>query len=89
LTDLNEGRLDLPRSPARFIAFGVSALLLFTLLGCDTLIHYRVRRVVRGPHPRSLSQGAREEKLPLLLGEGGGEGAPRQAAPSAPQVNKA
>lgn len=33
MTDLNEGRLDLPRSPARFIAFGVSALLLFTLLG--------------------------------------------------------
>ncbi len=33
MADLNEGRLDLPRSPARFIAFGVSAVLLFTLLG--------------------------------------------------------
>lgn len=33
MADLNEGRLDLPRSAARFIAFGVSAVLLFTLLG--------------------------------------------------------
>jgi penicillin-binding protein 2 len=33
MADLNEGRLDLPRSPARFIAFGVVAALLFTVLG--------------------------------------------------------
>ena len=33
MADLNEGRLDLPRSRARFIAFGVAAVLLFMLLG--------------------------------------------------------
>ena len=76
--ELAQSRLGLPKS----LTGVFQGLLLFTLLACDTLIHYRVRRVVRGPHPRSLSQGAREEKLPLPLGEG----APRQAAP---QVNEA
>lgn len=33
MADLNEGRVDLHRSRARFIAFGVAALLLFTMLG--------------------------------------------------------
>jgi penicillin-binding protein 2 len=33
MADLNEGRLDVPRSRARFIAFGVAAALLFTALG--------------------------------------------------------
>lgn len=33
MADLNEGRLDLPRSRARFISFGVAAALLFTVLG--------------------------------------------------------
>jgi penicillin-binding protein 2 len=33
MADLNEGRLDLPRSPARFVAFGVAAALLFSVLG--------------------------------------------------------
>jgi penicillin-binding protein 2 len=33
MADLNEGRVDQPRSRARFIAFGLSAMLLFTLLG--------------------------------------------------------
>jgi penicillin-binding protein 2 len=33
VADLNEGRVDLPRSRARFIAFTLSAVLLFTLLG--------------------------------------------------------
>ncbi len=33
VADLNEGRHDLPRSRARFVAFGVAASLLFTLLG--------------------------------------------------------
>jgi penicillin-binding protein 2 len=33
MADLNEGRLDLPRSSARFIAFGVAAAVLFGLLG--------------------------------------------------------
>ncbi len=33
MADLNEGRSDLPRSPARFIAFGVAAALLFSVLG--------------------------------------------------------
>ena len=76
--ELAQSRLGLPKS----LTGVFQGLLLFTLLACDTLIHYRVRRVVRGPHPRSLSQGAREEKLPLPMGEG----ASRQAAP---QVNKA
>ncbi len=33
MADLNEGRRDLPRSRPRFIAFGVTASLLFALLG--------------------------------------------------------
>jgi penicillin-binding protein 2 len=33
MADLNEGRLDLPRSRARFVSFGVAAALLFTILG--------------------------------------------------------
>src|SRR5579859_1880805 len=33
MADLNEGRVDLPRSRARFIAFALCAALLFTLLG--------------------------------------------------------
>jgi penicillin-binding protein 2 len=33
MADLNEGRLDLPRSRARFIAFGVAAVLMFAMLG--------------------------------------------------------
>jgi penicillin-binding protein 2 len=33
MADLNEGRLDPPRSRARFIAFGVAAAVLFTALG--------------------------------------------------------
>jgi penicillin-binding protein 2 len=33
VADLNEGRLDLPRSRARFISFGVAAAILFSVLG--------------------------------------------------------
>ena len=33
MADLNEGRIDLPRSRARFIAFAVAAAMLFTFLG--------------------------------------------------------
>ena len=33
MADLNEGRIDLPRSGARLIAFGITAAVLFTLLG--------------------------------------------------------
>jgi penicillin-binding protein 2 len=33
VADLNEGRLDLPRSRARFVSFGVAAALMFTVLG--------------------------------------------------------
>ncbi|HEX2193605.1 MAG TPA: penicillin-binding protein 2 [Candidatus Limnocylindria bacterium] len=33
MADLNEGRRDLPRSPARFAAFAVAAALVFTALG--------------------------------------------------------
>src|SRR5437762_9419168 len=33
MADLNEGRIDLPRSGARLIAFAITAAVLFTLLG--------------------------------------------------------
>ena len=33
MADLNDGRNDLPRSPGRFVAFGLAAALVFTLLG--------------------------------------------------------
>jgi penicillin-binding protein 2 len=33
MADLNEGRLDLPRSRARFVSFGVAAAVLFSVLG--------------------------------------------------------
>jgi penicillin-binding protein 2 len=33
MADLNEGRLDLPRSRVRFISFGVAAAILFSVLG--------------------------------------------------------
>jgi penicillin-binding protein 2 len=33
MADLNEGRQDIPRSRARFVAFGVAAAVLFTALG--------------------------------------------------------
>lgn len=41
MADLNEGRLDLPRSRPRFIAFGVVTTLLFVLLGAR-LFHLQV-----------------------------------------------
>ena len=41
--ELAQSRLGLPKS----LTGVFQGLLLFTLLGCDTLIHYRVRRVVR------------------------------------------
>ncbi|MGH2457139.1 MAG: hypothetical protein ACRDHD_12885, partial [Candidatus Limnocylindria bacterium] len=41
MADLNEGRLDPPRSRARFIAFGVAVVVLFSLLG-GRLFHLQV-----------------------------------------------
>jgi penicillin-binding protein 2 len=41
MADLNEGRHDIPRSRARFIAFGVAAALLFTTLG-GRLFHLQI-----------------------------------------------
>lgn len=41
MADLNEGRLDLPRSRGRFIAFGVVTALLFVMLGAR-LFHLQV-----------------------------------------------
>ena len=82
--ELAQSRLGLPKS----LTGVFQGLLLFALLACDTLIHYRVRRRGRTvPHPRSLSQGEREGKEaarpfprpevkpPLPPGEGKGEGA--------------
>jgi len=41
MADLNDGRLDLPRSRSRFIAFGLIAALLLTMLGAR-LFHLQV-----------------------------------------------
>jgi ABC-type uncharacterized transport system permease subunit len=59
--ELAQSRLGLPKS----LTGVFQGLLLFALLACDTLIHYRVRWRAAGPHPRSLSQREREVKPPL------------------------
>ena len=46
--ELAQSRLGLPKS----LTGVFQGLLLFTLLGCDTLIHYRIRRA------RSASKGS-------------------------------
>src|SRR5918992_1400891 len=43
MADLNEGRLDLPRSGARFVAFALVAALIFSVLGAR-LFHLQVVR---------------------------------------------
>ncbi len=54
--ELSQSRLGLPKS----LTGVFQGLLLFTLLACDTLIHYRVRWAARNPHPRSHSREERE-----------------------------
>jgi ABC-type uncharacterized transport system permease subunit len=98
--ELAQSRLGLPKS----LTGVFQGLLLFALLACDTLIHYRVRwHRATSPHTRSLSQGEREGKpvegvppfpradvkLPLPPGEGRGEGAAARIAPSGAQPKQA
>ncbi len=86
--ELAQSRLGLPKS----LTGVFQGLLLFTLLACDTLVHYRVRWVAAvrraDPHPSPLPPagvGARAGGLlpPPLAGEGRGEGSPR--TPDQPQ----
>ena len=81
--ELAQSRLGLPKS----LTGVFQGLLLFTLLGCDTLIHYRVRWKSAGrhgsPHPSPLPEGE-GVGLPSPTGRGiEGEG-PRAVQPQAP-----
>ncbi len=70
--ELAQSRLGLPKS----LTGVFQGLLLFTLLACDTLIHYRVRWTLRHPHPNPLppaGEGANPQSavppLPLVAGK--------------------
>jgi general nucleoside transport system permease protein len=77
--ELAQSRLGLPKS----LTGVFQGLLLFTLLGCDTLIHYRVRwkRAVPHPHPHPKAEGARPPSPP---GRGTEDEGARAAQPQAP-----
>ncbi|HSM38172.1 MAG TPA: penicillin-binding protein 2, partial [Candidatus Limnocylindrales bacterium] len=66
MADLNEGRLDLRRSRARFIAFGVTAALLFTVLG-GRLFHLQV---VNGEQYALQATRARTVEVPIRAPRG-------------------
>ncbi|HEX6654792.1 MAG TPA: hypothetical protein VF153_01125, partial [Candidatus Limnocylindria bacterium] len=61
MADLNEGRLDLPRSRARFISFGVAAVLMFTILG-GRLFQLQV---VNGERYKAQAAATRTTDVPL------------------------
>jgi penicillin-binding protein 2 len=61
MADLNEGRQDLPRSRARFIAFGLAAALLFTVLG-GRLFQLQV---VNGDRFAAQARATRTVEVPL------------------------
>ena len=61
MADLNEGRLDLPRSRARFIAFAVAAAVVFSVLGAR-LFHLQV---VRGEEFAAEAVRARTVEVPI------------------------
>ncbi|HEX2141774.1 MAG TPA: penicillin-binding transpeptidase domain-containing protein, partial [Candidatus Limnocylindria bacterium] len=61
MADLNEGRLDLPRSRARFVAFGLAAALLFTALG-GRLFQLQV---VNGEQFAAQARATRSVEVPL------------------------
>ena len=61
MADLNEGRLDLPRSRARFISFGVAAALMFTVLG-GRLFQLQV---VNGERYKAQAEATRTIEVPL------------------------
>ena len=66
MADLNEGRLDLPRSRARFIAFAVAAALVLSVLGAR-LFHLQV---VRGEEYAEQATRARTVEIPVRAPRG-------------------
>jgi len=66
MADLNEGRLDLARSRSRFIAFGVAAAVLFTILG-GRLFQLQV---IQGELYAARAVEARTVELPLRAPRG-------------------
>ena len=66
MADLNEGRLDLPRSRARFVAFAVAAALVFSVLGAR-LFHLQV---VSGDEYAAQATRARTVELPISAPRG-------------------
>jgi penicillin-binding protein 2 len=66
VADLNEGRLDLPRSGARFIAFAVTAALVLAILGAR-LFHLQV---VRGDEYAAEATRAQTVKLAIRAPRG-------------------
>jgi simple sugar transport system permease protein len=75
--ELAQSRLGLPKS----LTGVFQGLLLFTLLACDTLIHYRVRWKRGIPHPAPKAEAARPPSPP---GRGIEDEGPRAAQPQAP-----
>jgi penicillin-binding protein 2 len=66
MADLNEGRLDLPRSGARFVAFAVVAALIFGVLGAR-LFHLQV---VSGDEYAAEAVRARTVEVPVRAPRG-------------------
>ena len=66
--ELAQSRLGLPKS----LTGVFQGLLLFTLLGCDTLIHYRLRWKPASPHasPHPRGEGAVAAPVKTALGKG-------------------
>src|SRR5688500_1261709 len=66
MADLNEGRLDLQRSRARFIAFALVAALIFSVLGAR-LFHLQV---VRGDEYAAEAARSRTVEVPVRAPRG-------------------
>jgi penicillin-binding protein 2 len=66
MADLNEGRLDLPRSGARFIAFALVVALILSVLGAR-LFHLQV---VRGEEFTAQATRARTVEIPIRAPRG-------------------
>src|SRR5918992_1427020 len=66
MADLNEGRLDLPRSGARFVAFALVAALIFSVLGARLF----QLQVVRGEEYAAEAVRARTVEVPIRAPRG-------------------
>jgi penicillin-binding protein 2 len=66
MADLNEGRLDLPRSRPRFIAFGVAAAVLFGILG-GRLFYLQI---VNGAEYAARAEADRTVEVPIQAPRG-------------------